>query len=47
VARAAMMYVAGPGVFQKTYGPDLRNYIAHYSASVNNFATYFGTYLNF
>ena len=43
-----MMYVAGPGVFQKTYGPDLRNYIAHYySASVNNFATYFGTYLNF
>ena len=47
VARAAMMYVAGPGVFEKTYGPDLRNYIAHYSASVNNFATYFGTYLNF
>ena len=47
VARAAMMYVAGPGVFEKTYGPDLRNYIAHYSASVDNFATYFGTYLNF
>ena len=47
VARAAMMYVAGPGVFEKTYGPDLRNYIARYSSSVANFATYFGTYLNF
>ena len=47
VARAAMMYVAGPGVFEKTYGPDLRNYIARYSSSVQNFATYFGTYLNF
>ena len=47
VARAAMMYVAGPGVFEKTYGPDLRNYIARYSSSVDNFATYFGTYLNF
>jgi hypothetical protein len=47
VARAAMMYVAGPGVFGKTYGPDLRNYIGRYSASVDNFATYFGTYLNF
>jgi hypothetical protein len=47
VARAAMMYVAGPGVFEKTYGPDLRNYIARYSSSVENFATYFGTYLNF
>jgi hypothetical protein len=47
VARAAMMYVAGPNVFAKNYGPDLRNYIAHYSASVENFATYFGTYLNF
>ncbi len=47
VVRAAMMYVAGPGVFEKTYGPDLRNYIAHYSSSVDNFATYFGTYLSF
>ena len=47
VARAAMMYVAGPGVFGKTYGPDLRNYIARYSSSVANFATYFGTYMNF
>jgi len=47
VARAAMMYVAGPHVFQRTYGPELRTYIARYSASVDNFATYFGTYLNF
>jgi Transglycosylase SLT domain len=47
VARAAMMYVAGPNVFERTYGPDLRNYIARYSASVDNYAVYFGTYLNF
>jgi hypothetical protein len=47
VARAAMMYVAGPNVFNRTYGPELRDYIAHYSSSVGNFATYFGTYLSF
>lgn len=47
VARAAMMYVAGPNVFARTYGADLRNYIARYSSSVENFANYFGMYLNF
>jgi soluble lytic murein transglycosylase-like protein len=47
VARAAMKYVAGPGVFEKHYAPDVRDYISWYSASVDNFAQYFGRYVNF
>jgi soluble lytic murein transglycosylase-like protein len=47
VARAAMKYVAGPGVFEKRYAPDVRDYISWYSASVQNYARYFGQYLNF
>lgn len=47
VARAATKYVAGPGVFEKRYGPEVRDYISWYSASVDNYARYFGQYLNF
>jgi len=47
VARAAMKYVAGPGVFEKHYAPDVRQYISWYSASVDNYARYFGRYVNF
>jgi len=47
IARAAMKYVAGPGVFDKHYGADVRNYIALYSGAVKNYAGYFGTYLPF
>lgn len=47
VARAAMKYVAGPGVFGKRYAPDVRDYISWYSSSVDNNARYFGQYLNF
>jgi hypothetical protein len=44
-ARAAMKYVAGPGVFQRRLSADLREYIAWYSASVENYAQYFAQYL--
>ena len=47
VARAAMKYVAGPGVFEKRYASDVRDYISWYSASVDSNAQYFGQYLNF
>jgi hypothetical protein len=47
VARAAMKYVAGPGVFGKRYAPEVRDYISWYSSSVDNNARYFGQYLNF
>lgn len=47
VARAAMKYVAGPGVFSKHYSPDMWNYIEWYSSSVSNYADYFGRYVNF
>ena len=47
VARAAMKYVAGPGVFEKHYPPDMRDYISWYSASVDNYARYFGRHVNF
>lgn len=47
VTRAAMKYVAGPGVFEKRYAPDVRDYISWYSASVDSNARYFGRYLNF
>jgi hypothetical protein len=47
IARAAMKYVAGPGVFDRHYGRDVQNYIASYSTAVKNYAGYFGTYLQF
>ncbi len=47
VARAAMKYVGGPGVFEKRYSPDVRQYIEWYSGSVNSYAEYFGQYLHF
>jgi Transglycosylase SLT domain len=47
IERAAMKYVAGPGVFDKHYARDLRDYIAWYSASVENYARFFGKYISF
>ncbi len=47
IARAAMKYVGGPGVFGKRYSRDVRRYIESYSASVNSYAEYFGQHLRF
>ncbi len=43
-ARAAAKYVAGPGVFNKTYSTDVWNYINWYASSVNSYAGYFSRY---
>ena len=42
--RAAAKYVAGPGVFNKTYPADLWNYINWYASAVNSYASYFSLY---
>ncbi|HLI31051.1 MAG TPA: transglycosylase SLT domain-containing protein [Terriglobia bacterium] len=47
VSRAAMKYVAGPGVFDHRYATDVRDYIAWYSESVDSYASYFGRYVGF
>jgi len=39
--RAAAKYVAGPGVFSKTYSADVWNYINWYASAVNSYASYF------
>jgi len=43
-ARAAAKYVAGPGVFDKSYSPDLWAYINWYASSVDSYAGYFSRY---
>ena len=43
-ARAAAKYVAGPGVFDKSYSHDMWAYINSYASSVNNYAGYFSRY---
>lgn len=43
-ARAAAKYVAGPGVFDRQYSKELREYIDAYAASVENYAKYFARY---
>jgi soluble lytic murein transglycosylase-like protein len=43
-ARAAAKYVAGPGVFNKTYSGEVWNYINWYASSVNSYAGYFSQY---
>ena len=47
VGRAAMKYVAGPRVFERSYSGGVRNYILWYSKSVQTYAAYFAQYLNF
>ncbi|MGH9433637.1 MAG: transglycosylase SLT domain-containing protein [Terriglobia bacterium] len=47
VRRAAMQYVAGPNVFNHHYPERVRHYIAGYSNSVQNYAEYFKSYVNF
>ena len=47
VSRAAMKYVAGPGVFDHRYAADVQDYIAWYSESVDGYASYFGRYAGF
>jgi soluble lytic murein transglycosylase-like protein len=47
IARAAMKYVAGPGVFDHTYPAGVRDYIRWYSNSVQGYADYFAQYVNF
>jgi hypothetical protein len=42
--RAAAKYVAGPGVFNKTYSNDVWNYINWYASAVNSYASYFSLY---
>jgi len=42
--RAAAKYVAGPGVFNKTYSDDVWNYINWYAGAVNSYASYFSVY---
>lgn len=41
VARAAAKYVAGPGVFNKSYSKDVWAYINWYASAVDSYATYF------
>jgi hypothetical protein len=41
---AAMMYVAGPGVFQKHYASNVEDYINWYAASVQDADNYFARY---
>jgi len=45
--RAAMQYVAGPNVFNHRYPTSVRNYIAWYSNSVQDYAGYFKHYVDF
>jgi hypothetical protein len=47
IARAAMKYVAGPGVFDHRYPAPLRDYIRWYSMSVQDYADYFAHYVKF
>ena len=42
--RAAAKYVAGPGVFNKTYSDDVWSYINWYASAVNSYAGYFSRY---
>jgi hypothetical protein len=44
VARAAAKYVAGPGVFNKSYSKDVWAYINWYASTVNSYAAYFSRY---
>lgn len=44
VARAAAKYVAGPGVFNKTYSKDLWAYINWYASTVESYADYFSRF---
>ena len=41
VSRAAAMYVAGPGVFDREYSEDMWAFINWYSTSVDTYASYF------
>jgi hypothetical protein len=43
-ARAAAQYVAGPGVFNRTYSQEVWSYINWYASSVNSYAEYFSRY---
>ena len=43
-ARAAAKYVAGPGVFDRSYSQDLWAYINWYANSVDSYAGYFSRY---
>jgi len=43
-ARAAAKYVAGPGVFDRSYSQDLSAYINWYATAVNAYAGYFSRY---
>jgi len=45
-ARAAAKYVAGPGVFDRSYSQDLWAYIYWYASSVVRYAGYFAGYLS-
>jgi hypothetical protein len=45
-ARAAAKYVAGPGVFDRSYSEDLWAYINWYARSVESYAGYFSRYLS-
>ena len=47
IARAAMKYVAGPGVFDHRYPAAVRDYIRWYSNAVQNYADYFAQYVSF
>jgi soluble lytic murein transglycosylase-like protein len=44
VARAAAKYVAGPGVFNKTYSKDVWDYINWYASTVESYANYFSRF---
>ncbi len=44
MARAAAMYVAGPGVFGRKYSRDMRAYINWYASTVDSYASYFSRY---
>ncbi len=43
-ARAAAKYVAGPGVFDRSYSHEMWAYINWYASSVDNYAGYFSRY---
>jgi soluble lytic murein transglycosylase-like protein len=47
ISRAAMMYVAGPHVFEHRYPADVQAYIHEYSSSVEGYARYFAQYVSF
>jgi hypothetical protein len=44
VERAAQKYVAGPGVFNKKYSPDIWAYINWYATTVDSYASYFSLF---